>query len=287
MRTSEFMAEIISSLKQYDKAGILDRVSLYTSLYTGLKQFGQAACVKQDAVISIKNGKGELPGGFHSLLAAYRVSPASYYFKESARPSIINSLFYTERVVKSKEWDSCNECCVTEGENIVSEKVYVNDEELFLYYSNPVRLSLSKGFKKDYLASEYRKSVTPECEDEINIRNKTIDTNFKEGTIYIQFYGIEVDEDGLPVIPDTSKGFLSQYLESFIKARFFEQLITRGDDLNAISMLQYFSQKEQMLYPSAKSDLKFNSLTPDSYSKLKRLNSITARNYSVISRIGR
>lgn len=286
MRTSEFMAEIIASLKQYDKAGVLDRTSLYNSLFTGIKQFGQAACIKQDTIIYIKNGKGELPHGFHSLLGAYRVSPVSYYCKESVRPSIINSLFYTERITKTKEWDSCNKCCVTEGESIVTEKVIVNDEELFMYYNNPIRLKLAKGFKKDYLASEYRKLIGDESEYEINIRKRIIDANFDEGIIYIQFYGLELDDEGLPEIPDTSKGFLEQYLVNFIKAKFFEELITKGDDLNAIGMLQYFSQREQMLYPSAKSDLKFNSLTPDSYNKLKRLNASTIRKYSVVSNIG-
>lgn len=266
------IAEIESSMSQYKTAGLIDKVDLYRWTNIALKNFGQSICVLTEKVVEVKNGKAYLPEGFHSLHFAAYCSPKGYYTNGNKRPAVISSNIWKERVERRMEWNSCEPCCTTETETIISEDIYLDDNLLTFYYTNPIVLKLGKSFKKDLCTNECKNRVIKESPYEINIIGTTLQTNFNSGYIYIQYYGLEQDENGLPLIPDTPKRKVEVYIEYHLKRKLLEQLMLNGDDVNLINMLSYFAQQERIEFPQAMSDAKFQTLNYNSYKKLAQQN---------------
>lgn len=273
MNIDNLIAEIESSLKQYKNSGLLDITSLRRWTRMALKKFGQSVCTLQEGVVQITDGVGILPEGFHSLHLAVKCSPKGYFVNEQDIPLIQNTLMWKERVERSTDWNSCAPCCKEESEKTIIENVIINGKEISFYYETPILLRLGKSMKRAGLCSSQCKNrFVTECEHEISINKETIFTNFTTGTIYLQFYGLEVDEENKIVIPDTPRGELVTYLEAHLKTRVLEELLTNSDDPNLSGVLQYWSTKEQFQYLKAMKDAKFSTLTPDSYKKLAAFN---------------
>jgi len=271
MKIDSMIAEIESSMSQYKTSGLINKADLYRWTNIALKGFGQSICVLTEKVIEVKNGKAFLPEGFHSLYFAVYCSPKGYYVKNE-KPAILSSNIWKERVERKTEWNSCEPCCTTESETIISEDVYLDDNLITFYYNSPIVLKLGKAFKKDLCTRDCKNNLVKESPYEINIVGTTLQTNFNSGYIYIQYYGLEQDEKGLPLIPDTPKRKVEVYIEYHLKRKLIEQLMLNGDDVNLVNMLTHFSQQERIEYPQAMSDAKFQTLTPNSYKKLMQQN---------------
>lgn len=272
MKIDSLIAEIEKSMSQYKTAGLIDKADLYRWTNLALKNFGQSICTLTEKVVQVKDGKAFLPEGFHSLHFAAHCSPKGYYVSNNHRPGIISSNIWRERVERKLEWDSCEPCCTTESETIISEDIYLDDNLITFYYQNPVVLKLGKAFKKDLCTNECKNRLVKESPYEINIVGTTLQANFNNGYIYIQYYGLEQDEKGLPLIPDTPKRKVEVYIEYHLKKKLLEQLLLNGDDVNLINMLSYYSQQERIEYPLAMSDAKFQTLNYNSYKKLAQQN---------------
>lgn len=272
MKIDSIIAEVESSLSSYKAAGLIDKVSLYRWTNQVLKKFGQSICTMTEKVIHVKDGVAHLPDGFFSLHFAIYCSPKGYYVNPSEKPGILNSQIWKQRIERKSEWNSCDPCCTTESESIITEEVYIDDTKVSFYYENPIVLRLGKAFKKDFCTNDCKNKYILESPYEINIVGTTLYTNFNEGTIYMQYYGLEQDERGLPLIPDTPKGEVAVYVEYHLKKKIIEQILTNGDDVNLINLLNYYTQQEREKYIAAMADAKFQTLNFNSYRKLAEQN---------------
>ena len=115
--------------------------------------------------------------------------------------------------------------------------------------------------------------------NEITIAGTTLRANFNEGNIYLQYYGLPMDEEGYIDIPETDNGHLETYLEYYLKRRLSERLIMNNDAQGLQNMFSYFKGEEQVALRNASSELKMSSLTPAFAKRLKRLNRLEMLQY--------
>lgn len=280
MTIEDIIIEIEEDFKSYKNAGLIDRASLLRWGLMALQRFGQSVLVKHEEFIPIKNGSGDLPDNFQSLQYALKCKPDSYYTEEDVKV-LQSTMFWKERTEKESSWLSCTPCCKDEAEKTVVESVYLNDKIFKFYYNEPTPLRLINHI--------HSKVCTKDCENirtksqyEISINKNKIFTNFDDATVYIQYYGIEQDDNGYYSIPETPRGDLAQYIEYYLKRRILENVVANGDDKSAGNMLQYISQQEMMYRSSAIRDVRYKTLTPSSYAKIARLNKASMDKYSVI-----
>ena len=114
--------------------------------------------------------------------------------------------------------------------------------------------------------------VFPDSSYNIYINGKTLNTNFSEGDVYLQYYGLDKDDDGKIIIPDTPKGELQKFLEFHAKSLTLLNIVANKDDANAIRLQQLFDQKAMLQLNLALTETKAMTLTPDSFKKLEAEN---------------
>lgn len=259
------IAEINSDLSKYSDAGLIDDNSVYRDIIKGLKKFGNDITELQESVIEVKNYKATLPQGYFSLYLAYLCEPL-YYKTQDEFHDLQNSLFYIERTETKNKWNECESCCTTQEEKIIKENLYFKRARAEFYYHQPQLLKLGKSFKKSECHRECRNKFVKDNPNEITISGNTLSANFKEGTIYMRYFGLPLDEDGEIEIPDIGNGALETYLEYHAKRRLAERLIGNGDAQGLAALYQTYAQQEQIELKNAAGVLKMSKINP------KRLN---------------
>jgi len=120
---------------------------------------------------------------------------------------------------------------------------------------------VTTGIKKEYCATgckNLQKQLTSSAKNEINIVGNVIQTNFKNGFIYLQYNGLPTDEDGDILIPEVRS--LEEYLIYYAKRKILEALWINDDDVNIVNKLQYIRQMERETFSLAMTQVKFENL---------------------------
>lgn len=274
MTFEEFLAEIKNDLSQYFESGLIDDPSVLKWVTSALKKFGATIMVYQEAVVEINKGTGKMPTNFYSLKKALKCEKDFIECDEESEKILVKSLFWTDVQMKQKEWNIKTGACINNEveEFTIREKTYIDGKHFNKYYKNPVELRLSTSFKKSLCDNDCYNKYRSDSPYELNIIGNTMYTNFKEGEVYIKYKGLELDEDGLVVIPDTPKGELETYLTYFVKRNIFEIVMTNGDDVNVANLFKYYLDAERMQLGLALTEAKFAGLTPQSLYKLRGRN---------------
>lgn len=271
MTFNEFLADLKVEFRQYFDANLIDDLLVHKWVNQALKKFGATIMAYQDGMVSIENNRGNLPEGFFQLKSAILCEPDFIQCSKEDEKILLNSFFWTEVTRKEKAWDICTDDCYKNvlEEETISEKTYVNDCAINKVYKNPLPLKLSKAFNKSFCAPECINKYTSAAKNEINIVGNTIHTNFRTGDIYIKYKGLELDDQGLTVIPETPKGEVQSYILYFVKRNVLEYVLANGEDTNVSTLFQYYNQKEREQLGLALTEAKFSNLSPKSLYKLK------------------
>lgn len=273
MTRKELIAELTTDLKQYDESNLIDYRSVKGWVKSVLKRFGNNIMVQSDQVLKVENGRVKVPEDFWNLYLAVKCEPFGYSIEEGNKESLIMSTTYKIRTESDEEWNNQIEGYVGKNYKSITEKVVVTGGNIVNYhYTNPSILKLTKGMKKESCyktCKNLQDKFTHSSPWEINIVRDYVQTNFKEGYIYIQYLALPTDETGELMIPDTQNGHLEKYIMYHCKARLFENLIGNGDEPNVINMLQFYSAKEREYLSLAMSETKFGGLTHDWDKKMK------------------
>lgn len=283
MEFREVLADINSTFKSHAAAGLIDEVSLYTDYLFLLKEFGSLPLEQYEDVVEVKNGKAYLPGGFNKLIIAMKCEP--FIYETKYKDHLQDSRFWVERHEKSAIWDSCNDCCIEEGEKYIVEKLYYREYEADYYYKDPIVLSLVKGINKNYCANDCQNLRIHSSPYEINIvRGNILQTNFKTGNVFLKYYGYDEDEDGFVSVPDTYNGNLEQYIINELKARVLEGILASGDAVSGEDkMLAYFSQKARDYKVKAITELKAKNFNKQAIKSYKKTLKTSRKSFEVIS----
>lgn len=195
-------------LSTYDTANLIDEGEFPTYVKEVLRLLGVGVYKEQDAVLRVKNFKAVLPDDFAVLYAAYKCTPG-FTQKDLIHPqgglSVFNDI--TWEVLGSK--NGCEiEMCRRDDDKVlerITVRRYVEEKNTVIAnLMNPILLRLSPNVK--------RNKCTEDCENilasapyEITISDGFLYTNFDKDCIYIKYYGLALDESGVPEIPDVER----------------------------------------------------------------------------------
>jgi hypothetical protein len=262
MELSEFIAEIKTSMKSYDAANLIDEISIQNWVIDELKRFGANIMDLQDFVLHIKNGQARLPDNYWHLRIAARVYADRYKNLDGNDEDVRYSRALYDTVERGATWTP-EGVCKEITEKTVTERIYINKDRVELHYSNPILLQVSKGViqkKGDFNCINLSNSMAVKSPFTVVINNRTIQANFSEGVIYLQYYGLLADDDGNIIIPETQHNRLKTYLEYYVKYKILEDLMLNGDDRNVGSLMQLFDQKAKLHFENAMTEAKWESL---------------------------
>lgn len=272
MTRTELIAEITTDFKQYDEVGLIDYRSLNRWIKGELKRFGNNIMVATDKTLIVENGRADLPEDFWKLTLAAKCDYAGYEVVEGKKEHIIMSHFWHTRTENTYIWNNRSEEYKHKDYQIIREKVSFEGGTLECYYVNPTILKLTKGMSKEVCHSSCKNlqaALTHSAKHEINILGNTIQTNFREGSIYIQYFALPTDDTGDLIIPETQHGHLEKYLEYYCKTKILENLIGNEDDPQKRTDLGYFNAKANETFALAMTEAKFSGLGHDWDVKLK------------------
>lgn len=282
--TTALIEEVKSKLRKYTDSGLIDENALYREIVLGLKKFGNGVCEIHEAVLDLKDGKVELPQNFNSLYFAYLCEPLGYQKDSNIEVhDLQSSYFYTERTGGSNPWSECSPCCNNESEKVIKESLYFVGGNVDFYYKNPVLLRLSsKSIKTKEIHTSCKNRLARSGSEVIEISKRMLKANFKKGHIYINYFGLPVDEDGKVEIPDTYNGHLEKYLEYRLLSETTLQLIGNNDAQGLQSMYTEYRRLEGLNLKNASNDLKMNAINPDELrGRIRRLNRLDSVKYEV------
>lgn len=254
MSVEELISELKAEFYKYDDAGLIDPASIYRWVEIAVKRFGGSVAVNAEAVIHSRNGQATLPQGFFDLIYAYRCEPWYCEYDKKMKPELQKEIGFVERTEHEFRWCSCDECCKEESEKIITEKLFINTpKEVHFHYHHPILLKLSKTMKRDKCAKDCRNRYVKDCPWEIMINGPIMYCNF-DGSIYIKYREIPMEEDGAPIIPDTPLGLVAKYVETYVKKRLFEVVMVNGELQGAGDLFKVYAQQELLEFPSALRD---------------------------------
>jgi hypothetical protein len=262
----QLLAEVLTDLKQYNESGLIDPISLDLWVKNCLLKFGGNIMPKADKVLEIKNGMAKLPENFYALYLASKVTPTESKVNSGQPEDTLTDVYqYRVRKEAQKEWDNQSntykEGCFTE----ITEKIYFHDgrTEVEFGYGYPQMLRITKGFKKDKLCGtslHLQKHLTSSSPYEISIVGDYLQTNFNSGFVYIQFQGLETDDEGDLIIPEVTGNYIFEYIIAEVKKKIFENLWTNKDDADVQNKVQYYSQQSADKFSNAMTAAKFEGI---------------------------
>lgn len=273
------LATIQKRMKKYDSMGLIDPEDVFDFMIKGLKIFGQNIMELQDKVVHVSNGRAVAPKGLQIIKAAYHCDPKGYWAEEGFKDNIQEAIFWKEIKTSGIKWDSCEECCTDTTSDTVVETIYYDDRKVNFYYNNPIPLVPTKSMNRDNCAKEFRRILGYDSPYDLNLRGETIEVNFTKGTIYLRFYGIPMDGEGIPFVPVSQHEQLETYILYYIQRRLMEQWWLNGDVESVQTRIQYLLRMENDTKSLAMTEVKFSTLSPKSFRKIKQMNRLETAKY--------
>ncbi len=279
MTFEEFYAEIETQLKSFSDTGDLDKISVKGSVLTCLRQMGNNITDLRETIIEVTNSKALLPETFKSLKLALKLTPEAYYLSDN----LSKDNYTVKQRIENPAWYNqvTNEYETTCDSKLVTEVIYY-ENGVSKYYYTPEWLRLTRGIKKDVLAVDCQNlhpSIRNGYPHEINITNRTLNANFKEGQIYLQYNALPTDEDGEIIIPEITTNDLLEYIKVYVKAEIAETLILNNANAQGLKeMLPLWLQKLPYLKASAMRECRFGNLSKGWESEFAKQN---RRNISI------
>lgn len=284
--TEALIEEVKSDLSKYADAHLLDEDSMYRDIVLGLKRFGNDLLEIHETVVEVIEGEAELPINFKTMYFAYECEPAGYTKVDTEVHSLQDSIFYTERTIRTREWNECDASCDTITDSVIKENLYFREKKIAEYhYRNPQLLSLGKTIHRSACHKFCRNKMIKDNPNEIIIIGTTLQANYSKGHIYMQYYGLPIGENGMIEIPDTFNGHLEEYLEYRLKRKIAERLVANNDAVALSTMIPYYASQERVALRNTSNSLKMGKIGSKGMERISRLNRLETLKYeSAITR---
>lgn len=257
------IAEIESSNFFKDNPHLIDKASIYRWVHLALKNFGLNIMQKKSKVVEIENFQGTLDFDFGKLALAAHCDRGNCVV-HGTKDKLLDSYFYSDKmktnyIVESsvKEDSACATDTCKDSETRIIEKFYLHDTgcDVSLHYKNPCYVKLGRDVLNEICTKDCVNQYVKDSPYSIQIRNQTIYANFKEGVLYIEYYALPTDENGLPIIPHSDRGKLEQFIEAHIKVKILADAQLSKDAQNIQGIFGYYVDEERTLKKEAKDDL--------------------------------
>jgi len=255
------ISEIESSAFFKDNPHLIDRAAIYRWIFLALKQFGKNTMTVTKTVVNINNYVGKLPSNFGKLSLGLFCQADKYSIKSGSKDHLMNTYIWTEKIKSyADECDSKDPCETPQVGCIIERQYFHTDGEVEITYKNPQYVKLGRNINGDLCSKDCVNKTVKDSPYSIDIQGNKIKANFREGKLYIEYYALPQDEDGLPIIPNSSYGYLEQYIEAHIRRRLLEEAMYSKDATNLQNMFQFAIQNEQNLLVEALKDVRDSGL---------------------------
>lgn len=277
MKRRELIAEITTDLRSYDDAGLIDYRSINRWIKNELSRFGANITEIKEEFIEVEGGKAQLPEDFYTLDLACKIDKESHYYNNDCQEIVESSQFWKQRLETTYVWDNQSNSHKQEDYKCIEEKIVREDCSVTIRYTNPTLLKLVKGVKRDALSKHCRNFKVQKSPYEINISGNTLYFNFSKGVVYIQYDGLQTDEDGDIIIPEIRS--LEEYLIAYCRRKILEGLFYNDEDTNLMNKLQLAKQDERELYGLARTAIAFERLSKNWDKKIIQKNRRNTQKY--------
>lgn len=266
------IAEISGSGEFFkDNPTLLDKPTIYRWVFLALKKFGLNIMQKEGKIIPIENYRGLLPSNFGKLSLAVFCECDKVVVPEDKKERLLSTYFYkdtlqTKFIIESTQnkENSCETEKCEESETHIVEKFFLGENDcgdISLYYKNPAYVRLGRDVLYDACIDDCVNRNMRDCKYSINIKSNIVYANFRNGNLYCEFYATPMDEEtGAPIIPDSDRGSVEQYLEAMIKRKVLFEAQLAGDKNNIQYLYNDLRLEEQQLLREAQQDVSPMSL---------------------------
>jgi|GEM_PF-1801968 hypothetical protein len=238
--TTELFNRIKKRLESFDSQNLIDEGDFYDYVVEILEKLGVAVYRECEWVGHVKDHKVKLPCNFRFWYAGYKVHP-----EYGNVPSINEQrpwIWYQDSEITQECKPGCTIECNKEdhGRVKVVVRTFVNGDEGVFNHHAPTLLILSPNVKDRQ--APHAERMIPTHANEVTIDDeKILHTRFKEDSIYLQYYGLPMDENMLPMIPDNT--MIEKSIEYYIYKMLFETWYFNSTVPGIANQLKYVSDK--------------------------------------------
>lgn len=277
-----FIADITASNYFKDNPHLVDEASIARWIFLKLKNFGRNVQDLYEEVIRVDNYRGAVPENFSSLRLGVYCDIDKILVPEDADLLRVQSRLVGEKITCTEQ-TLCTDCVPLCSEancnDRIVENYYLEGTNVRIYYKNPTYVRLGTDLIRNQCAADCVNRSVKDSPISMNIKGTTVYANFKEGNIYIQYYGLPMDENCLPMIPTTPNGWLEEYLEVYVKRRILEDAMLSGDSKDKQYLYNSLMAQEQDLQSKARSDT--SKINMEALYKALRVNRSRMRKYDI------
>lgn len=246
--SEQMFARIKKRLSSYDAEDLIDDGDFHKHVVYILEELGVAVQRECEAIVHVKGFKVKLPNGFKQYYAAWRANSkggTSQSINEQNNPWI----YYQDTEITRDCPSNCKwECCKDDyGKMKIVIRTFVNGGENEYYFENFSGLRLSP----HRTICEDGQKISKAYPNEIFIDDQGyMHTGFENGSVYMQYFGLPIDERGLPMIPANES--VERAIEYYIYTQLFEEFYWNSTVPNIGNMLQDARNQYGFYMPQAR-----------------------------------
>lgn len=274
-KCDQLIARVEKALHSYLAAGMLDRGDFYRWIKEIITKLNVPAYSPVHRIQNIEEGKLIIPDDVYQIWALYKYDA----IPKTKKLQEITPEFETETIQRYECYNECSDPCdvhhIEHKYNTMIVKHYIDNSWWENTYEQGNLLQL-KNYKID-ICDKDGPSFKIKNDLQVTMDNNYFYFNFDEGAIYLQYYKIMLDEDGLPMIPDVTQ--IEQAIEYYIMYKFLQQVYINGEE-NVLQRMQFMRLEYDNYYriaanwvrlPTAKSLIEYGKLLRNKYKVFERV----------------
>jgi hypothetical protein len=257
----ELFARIKEELKSYFDTGAVDDLMFPVWTKKCLQKLGRSSFPIHQTVLFMDTFEARLPPDFMAVREAWLV--ATGFPLEMRKPGA----FYQQiTTVLNKPYDACNPAvnCDPCNPDIITVVAKTTTDVAFpislKYLLRPGNIAVREHCDLPCL------NYSASSEDVFDIRDGKFVTNFRQGDIYLVYYGHDAGAGGCQMIPDNYR--IQEFIEAFIKQKVFEMLSNQITDetFNQVQLkYQMYKQMADEAYIMADIEIKKETIYRKAY----------------------
>lgn len=206
-------ARVEEELSSFGNNGLLDTGKFFPRIRVFLETLGLSACIDEECVVVVKDYKVELPRDFYLLDSAWLCDKCNSFTQSAFQGEF---QIYTKKTCEEVGVNGCqynsyfgiktSDCPETILDKVTIEQWINSENTASITWRNPVLLSLGNKVSKN-VCSKTCSNIFSKCPENISIRKQgdcyVLYSNLKDATILLKYYKYPLDENNLPMIPDS------------------------------------------------------------------------------------
>lgn len=290
----ELVDDINDLLSHYSDTGKITESNIVKFALDRLRVFGNNVMEEYEDLVEVVNHAGTLPDNLYRLNSIVKCRKCDKPLRpeickdwtdeeieklREKRASLMRRQLY-KWVETNKYEEVYNECndCDREIATTVGGAYELIPDVLKVRISCPELLSFGPGVNKGLCTDSCMGCHNPHSKYHIDvINNRNLRCTFPEATLYINYYGIPIDDDGRPMIKNSSKGYVYENIYYYVAYKILQLIMvvdTSARQLYA-EMRQEFKESDR----KARVDAKASTFTVDAYIQERNRNRINMERY--------